>query len=112
LDKRDVAAALEEIAVLMELSGENPFKTRSYENAARAIAAIEGDLDAFVRDKRLREIKGVGEALEDKIEELVTTGRLEYLDVLRSHFPPTIFELFQIPGLGPSVSSNYGMNWV
>ena len=101
MDKKDVAAALEEIAVLMELSGENPFKSRSYENAARAIETIEGDIDAIVREKRLREIKGVGQALEEKIEELVTTGKLVYLDDLRAQFPHTLFELFQIPGLGP-----------
>lgn len=96
-----MAAALEEIAVLMELSGENPFKTRSYENAARAIEAIDADIDTLVREKRLREIKGVGDALEEKIAELVTTGRLEYLEALRAHFPATLFELFGIPGLGP-----------
>lgn len=101
MDKKDVAAALEEIAVLMELSGENPFKSRSYENAARAIETVEGDIDEIVREKRLREIKGVGQALEEKIEELVTTGRLHYLEELRAQFPHTLFELFQIPGLGP-----------
>lgn len=101
MDKRDVAAALEEIAMLMELSGENPFKTRSYENAAKAIEAMEDDLAAVVRDRRLREIKGVGGALEEKIAELVTTGRLEYLEQLRAQFPPTLMELFGIPGLGP-----------
>lgn len=101
MNKHEVAAAFEEIAVLMELSGENPFKSRSYETAARAIEALDGDLDAFVREKRLREIKGVGQAIEEKIEELVSTGRLEFLETLRAHFPTTLFELFQIPGLGP-----------
>lgn len=101
MNKHEVAAAFEEIAVLMELSGENPFKSRSYEAAARAIEALDGDLDAFVREKRLREIKGVGQAIEEKIEELVSTGKLEFLEKLRAHFPTTLFELFQIPGLGP-----------
>jgi len=101
MDKKDVAAALEEIAALMELSGENPFKSRSYENAARTISQLEEDIVQLVREKRLREIKGIGEALEQKIEELVTTGGLVFLEELRAQFPPTLFELFQIPGLGP-----------
>lgn len=101
MDKKDVAAVLEEIAVLLELNGENPFKVRSYENGARRIAQLEDDLERLVREKRLREVQGVGEALEKKIEELVTTGRLEFHEKLKAQFPPGIFELFGIQGLGP-----------
>ena len=101
MNKKEVAAALEEIARLMELQGENPFKTRSYTNVARTIEQLQEDLGAMVAEKRLRELKGVGEALEQKIEELVTTGRLVFLEKLRAQFPQTLFELFAIPGLGP-----------
>ncbi len=100
MNKKDVAKILEEIAILLELSGENPFKSRSYENVARALEQHEEDIETLVKEKRLREIKGVGDALEQKIEELVTTGTLEYHQELRSKFPETLFELFGIPGLG------------
>ena len=101
MDKKEVIAALEEIATLLELSGENPFKTRSYVNAARELEMLEDDLETLVREKRLRQIKGVGDALEKKIEELVTTGHLKFLDDLRGKFPNTLYELFAISGLGP-----------
>ena len=100
MNKKEVANVLEEIAVLLELSGENPFKARSYENVARALEQHEEDIETLVREKRLREVKGVGEALEDKVTELVTTGRLEYYETLKAKFPETLFELFNIPGLG------------
>lgn len=100
IDKKQAARHLEEIATLLELSGENPFKARSYTTVARRIEQLDEDLDTLVREKRLREIKGVGEALEQKIEELVTTGELGYLNELRAKFPERLFELFRVPGLG------------
>ncbi len=100
MTKKEVSAILEEIAMLLELAGENPFKARSYVNVARELEKNEADLDVLVREKRLREIKGVGDALEQKIEELVTTGRLEYYQELRAQYPESLFELFRIPGLG------------
>jgi len=100
MTKKEVAAVLEEIALLLELSGENPFKSRSYTNVARSLEQHEEDIDVLVRDKRLREIKGVGDALEQKIEELVTTGKLKYHQELRKQFPESLFSLFGISGLG------------
>ncbi len=100
MTKKEVCAIMEEIAMLLELSGENPFKARSYVNVARELEKNEADLDVLVREQRLREIKGVGEALEQKIEELVTTGSLAYHQELRAKYPTTLFDLFRIPGLG------------
>jgi DNA polymerase (family 10) len=100
MTNKEVAVVLEEIAVLLELTGENPFKTRSYTNMARTISILEDDIAALVAEKRLREIKGLGEALEQKITELVTTGALKYHQDLRAKFPESLFELFGIPGLG------------
>src|SRR3990172_7393929 len=100
MTKKQAAAVLEEIALLLELSGENPFKARSYINVARAIEQHEEDLDTLVREKRLREIKGVGDALEQKLTELIATGTLQYHLDLRAKFPESLFELFAIPSLG------------
>ena len=101
MTNKHVSAALEEIALLLDLSGENAFKGRAYTNVARAIEQSEAEVETLVREKRLREIKGIGDALEQKITELVTSGSLDYLDTLRAKFPESLFELFDIPGLGP-----------
>lgn len=101
MTKKEIAAHLEEIATLMELSGENPFKTRSYVNAARTIEQTTEDIHALVEEGRLRELKGIGVALAEKIAELVCKGSTQYLEELRAQFPVSLFGLFQIPGLGP-----------
>lgn len=101
MNRKDVAAALEEIGVLLELSGENPFKTRAYHAAARTIAGLDEDLATVVAEGRLGDIKGIGRALEEKITTLVTTGSLPYLDDLRAKLPEGLLEWLRIPGLGP-----------
>jgi len=101
MDKKDVAAVLEEIALLMELKGENPFRIRSFVNGARTIETLDEDLAAVVREGRLRDIKGVGEGLAAVITELMETGESGDLNAMRAEFPETIYDLFAIPGLGP-----------
>ncbi len=90
-----------EIGVLLELKGENPFKTRAYGNAARTIEGLEEPLAKIVAEKRLGEVKGIGEALEQKITELVETGKLKYYEELKASIPPGLIEMLEIPGLGP-----------
>jgi DNA polymerase (family X) len=101
LTKKEIAEILEEIGVLLELKGENAFKTRAYYNAARTIAGLTGDLPDMVRSGAIKDIKGIGIALAEKITILVTTGTLPYYESLKSSFPPTLLELLGIPGLGP-----------
>lgn len=101
MNKKDVASILEEIGVLLELKGENPFKTRAYFNAARTISGLTDDLQKLVEQNEIGNIKGIGKALAEKITTLVTTGELPYYEDLKAEFPPTIFELMSIPGLGP-----------
>jgi DNA polymerase (family 10) len=74
MDKDKVAEILLEIGVLLELQGENPFKTRAYQNAARTLQNLNESLVKVVAEERLSEIKGIGEALNKKITEFVTTG--------------------------------------
>ena len=99
MTRHEIAAALEEIGVLLELKGENPFKIRAYQTGARAIEALE-NLDQLVAEGKLETIKGIGEALARKITELQTTGRLEFLEKLRADTAPGLVELLQVPGLG------------
>lgn len=101
MDKREVAAILNEIGVILELKGENPFKVRAYYNGARSIERLDGDLAQMVEEGTLGEVDGIGKNLEEKITELVTTGRLEYYEDIKDSFPHTLFELLDIPGLGP-----------
>ncbi len=101
MNKKEVASILEEIGVLLELKGENPFKTRAYFNAARTISGLTDDLQELVESGEIGAIKGIGKALAGKITALVTTGKLPYYEELKAEFPPAIFELMNIPGLGP-----------
>jgi len=101
MDKEKVAGVLIEIGVLLELKGENPFKTRAYANAARILENLAEPLAQLVSEKRLGEIKGIGEALEQKITELVETGKLIYHEELKAATPPGFFEMLQLSGVGP-----------
>jgi DNA polymerase (family X) len=101
MDKDKVAEILVEIGTLLELKGENPFKTRAYSNGARTIQSLTEPLEKIVAEKRLGEIKGIGEALEQKITELVETGKLKYYDELKKSIPPGFLEMLEISGLGP-----------
>src|SRR5208283_6087416 len=100
MDKDKVAEILVEIGTLLELKGENPFKTRAYANAARTLESLGEPLATIVAEKRLGEIKGIGRALEQKITELVETGKLAYYDELKASIPPGLIELLAISGLG------------
>jgi DNA polymerase (family 10) len=99
--KEIVIQILEEIAILLELTGENPFKSRAYQNAARNLEKIDTDFNDLVKQNRLSEIEGVGEAINKKIMELMTTGKLEYYDKLKSSVPLGHLEMLRISGLGP-----------
>ena len=101
MDKEKVAGILLEIGTLLELKGENPFKTRAYANAARTLEGLGEPLAKLVAEKRLGEIKGIGEALEQKITELVETGKLKYYDELKASVPPGLIAMLEISGLGP-----------
>ena len=101
MDKEQVVAVLNEIGVLLELKGENPFKTRAYTNAARTIESLSEPLEQLVAEERLGELKGIGAALQQKITELVTTGRLPYYEELKASVPPGLIEMLSVGGLGP-----------
>ncbi|WP_202214477.1 DNA polymerase/3'-5' exonuclease PolX [Methylacidimicrobium sp. AP8] len=101
MTKDDAVALLEEIATLLDLRGENPFKSRAYRTAARVIDSLPEDFASFVREGKLRGVKGIGEGIRGKLEEWVATGRLPYLEELKRSFPPGVVALLDIPGLGP-----------
>jgi DNA polymerase (family 10) len=101
MDKKQVADALDEFAEILQLLGENAFKTRAYVNGARAIRALDEDLETLVREGRLREVPGLGATLVARVTELVTTGTSPHLEKLRAQMPRGLSELLRIEGLGP-----------
>jgi DNA polymerase (family 10) len=100
-NKEEIAETLENIGLLLELKGENAFKTRAYANAARTVETYAGNIEQMAREGKLAGIPGIGEAIAKKIAELVQTGRLDYYENLRAEFPPTLFDLFELSGVGP-----------
>ena len=100
MTKGEIAAVLEEIATLLELKDENPFKIRAYANAARSLETFGANLSDLQDEDALEKIPGIGKAIAAKIKELAATGSLKYLEELRADFPAAILELFSIPGLG------------
>jgi DNA polymerase (family 10) len=101
MDKHQVAEILTQIGTLLELKGENPFKTRAYFNGARIIDTLSESLEKLVAENRLGTIPGIGEALQKKISELVTTGRLGYYEDLKASLPAGLMDMMQVPGVGP-----------
>lgn len=99
MTKFEIVAALQEIGLLLRLKSGDPFRSRAYAKAAQAIAEIDSDFPALVKQKRLTEIKGIGQSLAGVIEELYYTGRSSLLEKLRAEQPPGVVELSKIPGL-------------
>jgi DNA polymerase (family 10) len=87
MQNSEIARIFLEIAELLRLKKENIFKIRAYEKAARAIGELEADVGQLVVEGKLREIPGVGEAINKKISELVETGKLGFYEKLKAEFP-------------------------
>ena len=102
MDKNQIAAIFEEVAVLLALTEDsNPFEARAYENAARAINALEGDVEQLARSGKLKGTPGLGSTIIKRIEELVTTGKLAFYEELRSSTPQVKLDMLHIQGVGP-----------
>jgi len=97
----EVAQVLQEIADLLEIKQESPFKVRAYRKAVRSIEHLPVELEQLMKEEKLREVTGVGDALEKKITELLTTGHLKYYEDLQAEFPEGTVTLMKIPGIGP-----------
>ncbi|WP_054696548.1 DNA polymerase/3'-5' exonuclease PolX [Syntrophomonas palmitatica] len=97
----EAARILANIAGMLEIKGDNPYKIRAYRIAAEAIINLDEDLAILKEKDRLSEIPGVGKAVKAKIEELLEKGSLEYYERLSAEVPPGLMEMLRIPGLGP-----------
>ncbi|MEN0110943.1 MAG: DNA polymerase/3'-5' exonuclease PolX [Planctomycetota bacterium] len=104
MNNREIAAALDEVADLLEFQGANPFRVRAYRNGARKVKDAAASLAAVVQESgagELTKIDGVGKDLAEKIAELATEGSLAMLEELRSEVPEGVLKLMRVPGLGP-----------
>ena len=100
MEKKSLSQLFENIGTLLEIKGENPFKARAYHNAARTLEEIS-DLDARIASGRMKDIKGIGEALAAKIKEYSETGVVQYYEDLKREVPESLLELLRVPNLGP-----------
>lgn len=96
----EIAQIFNEIADLLDILGESPYKSRAYRRAAHKLSTTYLDAVQLSREGRLKEIPGIGDALAKKIQELITTGKLRYYDELREKVPASLRQLLQIPGIG------------
>ena len=101
LTKSQIASALEQVAVLLELDGANRFRVIAYQNASRALASLEEDLLTVVKEERITDVKGIGKGLGGLITEAVLQGTWGDLPSLYEKIPPGLMEIVEIPGLGP-----------
>src|SRR5438477_1830968 len=95
VDRQTVVRVLREISLLLQIKGENAFKSRAYDMGADRIAGLNDDLAELVAQKRLQELPNIGKAISEKITELVTTGTLGYYEKLRAEYPPGILDLIK-----------------
>ncbi len=100
MTKEAIAEVMTDIARLLEIKGENPFKFRAYAHAARTLETYPGDIRIMAEAGTLGDIEGFGKAISEKVATLALTGRLDYYERLKEEFPPEILTLFELQGLG------------
>lgn len=100
MDNQGVAATFYEIADLLDLQGV-AFKPAAYRRAARNIESMEEDINKLASEGKVKDIDGVGEAMAKKIDEMLTTGKLRYLEELRSQLPEGLLDVLRVPDVGP-----------
>ncbi len=102
MDKNQVANLLDELATLLELKEDsNSFEVRAYQNAARSVNALDGDIEQLTREGKLKGVPGLGSTIIKRIEEAVETGHIALYDELVETTPPVKLEMLRIQGVGP-----------
>ena len=101
MDKKEIVAILEEMGTLLELQGANPFKSRAFHNASRAVEGITGDLRELAESGELLKVKGIGTSIAAIITDLVVKGTSKDYADLRKGIPDGVLDMLRIQGLGP-----------
>jgi DNA polymerase (family X) len=108
LNNKELAEIFTLIADLSEIKGEIIYKTLAYRKAAENLLGLGRDVNEYWKAGKLEEIPGVGQAISGKIDELLRTGKLEFLEKLEREVPPSLADWLQVPGLGPK---KVGLIW-
>ena len=98
---RDVAQLFENIADMLQIRGDSIHRVLAYRNAGQTVRDLPRDLNAIRADGKLTDIPGIGNTLAEKIEELLTTGKLEFYERLSEEVPPTLIDVLHVNGVGP-----------
>ena len=101
LTNQQVAKKLEEIGTLMRLAGENEFRARAFDNAARTIESLDGDINTYIDNKNLTDIKGIGKSIAEDIYNFAEKGSIPVLDDLHNRVPKELIKWLDISGMGP-----------
>ncbi len=108
MNNRELADTFTLIADLSEIKGEIIYKTLAYRRVAETLAALDRDIQEYWKEGTLREIPGVGEAIAEKIDELLRTKKLKFLEKLKKEVPPSLAGWLKVPSLGPK---KVGLIW-
>ena len=100
MKKDEIIHILEEIAILLELKGDNPFRIRAYRYAARTLEGTQEDLGKLIKEEKLTSLEGIGKDLAGKITTLHEKGRLDQYEKLKNAVPKGLLDMIEIPGLG------------
>ena len=101
MNNRQLAETFTLIADLLEIKGEIMYKTLAYRKASESLMGLGREAGEYWKEGKLEDIPGVGKAIAEKIDELLSTGKLEFLEKLKKEVPPSLAEWLPIPGLGP-----------
>ena len=104
MKNQEIGKIFRQIASILEIKGENPFRIRAYERAARNIESMPEGVEDFIKDDKAKDIPGIGKDLEEKIKEIVSTGGLQYLEGLKKDIPKGLLDILDIPGIGPKTA--------
>jgi DNA polymerase (family 10) len=101
MNRAHLVELLSEMGTFLDLLGENPFKVKAHQNAARIIETFDGDLEDAIKTEAIGEVKGIGPALKEKIIQFYKTGKISEHEELKKQIPPGVIEMLNISGLGP-----------
>jgi len=104
MKNKEIAEIFNNIADILEIKGENPFRVRAYRRAAFAIRDLSSDIGRLVVKQELGKIPGIGKDLAQKIEEYIRTGKMMFYETLRNSIPGSVLEFMDVPGIGPKTA--------
>jgi len=107
LENIEVAWLFSEMADLLELKGENPYKVKAYRKAAQILKKVPDDLEILKQKNKLNTIEGIGAGLAEKIKEILETGQMQELNLLRKEIPAGLRDILSISGVGPKLARTF-----